>query len=85
MVVFLRVLILSSISFWYREAPGCLRGVRGLPGASFLWCGVGEWWVAILVMCICLALCGVVHKLCIFWFSSWVSALGCLICGRALL
>lgn len=40
--------------------------VCGLPGVSFLWFGVGEWWVAILVVCICLAFCGVVHKLCIF-------------------
>lgn len=67
MVVFLRVLILSSISFLGIGKPLAVCVVcAGCRGLLFLWCGVGEWWVAILVMCICLALCGVVHKLCIF-------------------
>lgn len=85
MVVFLRVLILSSISFLgVGEAPGGLRGVRGLPGLLCVGGGFGEWWIDILAVCTCLAFCGVVHKLSIFCFLSWVDALGCLICGGAL-
>ena len=84
MVVFLRVLILSSISFLGVVKPLAVcvvcAGCRGF----FVWGGWCAWWIDILAVCTCLAFCGVVHKLSIFCFLSWVDALGCLICGGAL-
>lgn len=85
MVVFLRVLILSSISPLGIGKPLAVCVVcAGCRGLLCVWVVFGEWLIDILVACTCLALCGVVHKLSIFCFLSWVSALGCLICGRAL-